>query len=116
MRILIVGMGGILTRVMERGLRKYGFAVSVIAPEHITECAEAGGFDIGLVDGESLGGQCEGVCRVLRKDGRGAPVLLVTGTPEEAGSRASRGAEVDGYLVMPFGFEELIASVRLLTA
>ncbi len=65
--------------------------------------------DLGLPDGDGLD-----LCRALRAQGRGLPILILTA--RDAPDQRVRGLDVgaDDYVVKPFHMPELLARVRTL--
>jgi two-component system OmpR family response regulator len=115
MRILLVEDEPKMAAVVARGLRREGYAVDE-ARDGDSALFQARVFDYdGIVLDVMLPG-ADGfeVCRVLRGEGRWAPVLMLTAR-DQLDDRI-RGLDVgaDDYLVKPFSFGELLARLRAL--
>jgi DNA-binding response OmpR family regulator len=115
MRILVVEDYPPLRLSLTRGLREAGYAVDAVADgEQALAYAEAGDYDLivldimlPVVDGLS-------VLRRLREERRPARVLLLTAKDTVADRVSGLDLGADDYLVKPFAFAELLARVRAL--
>jgi two-component system OmpR family response regulator len=116
MRVLIVEDEPKLARTLERGLRRYGYAVDLAGT------GDEGLFNARVYDYDAvvldvmLPGAADGfdVCRTLRDEGRWAPVLMLTARDQVDDRIRGLDAGADDYLVKPFAFRELLARLRAL--
>jgi DNA-binding response OmpR family regulator len=115
MRVLVVDDDRKLAGMVRRELEEQGYAVDVAHDgEEGLGCADAGVYDLILLDVVMPGLDGVTVCRRLRERKVGTPVLMLTardGVEDRVGGLDS-GA--DDYLVKPFNFRELGARVRAL--
>ena len=72
------------------------------------------GYDLAILDVMMPGVDGIGVCRVLRADGCGIPVLMLTARVETSDRVAGLDAGADDYLAKPFELDELLARLRAL--
>lgn len=114
-RILLVEDEPELARALRQGLEDELHVV-----EHRDEGTEglfaaiSGDHDLLILDWMLPGFSGVDICRRVRLDGLGVPILLLTArdTPRDVVAGLSAGA--DDYLRKPFDFEELIARVQAL--
>jgi DNA-binding response OmpR family regulator len=115
MRVLVVDDDRKLAGMVRRELEEQGYAVDVAHDgEEGLGFADAGVYDLILLDVVMPGLDGVTVCRRLRERKIGTPVLMLTardGVEDRVGGLDS-GA--DDYLVKPFNFRELGARVRAL--
>lgn len=115
MKILLAEDDVSVASMMLKGLNEKGYEVS-IAPDGNTALAMAldHNFRLLILDVMLPGMNGLEVCRQLRKNNVGMPVLMLTalGTTENIVSGLDSGA--DDYLVKPFRFAELEARIRTL--
>ncbi|MFR9731061.1 response regulator transcription factor [Saccharopolyspora sp. MS10] len=100
---------------LSRALQREGYSVRVIAdgPSALQE-ASSGGIDLMVLD---LGlPEMDGleVCRRLRAQGRGIPVLMLTARTDEVDFVVGLDAGADDYVAKPFRLAELMARIRAL--
>ncbi|QUD86113.1 response regulator transcription factor [Phenylobacterium montanum] len=116
MRILIVEDDAEAGAAMARGLREAGSDV-VHAPDGVEglKVAEAGGFDVLVVD--RMMPNMDGLTMVetLRRHGDQTPVLFLSALGEIEDRVTGLRAGGDDYLVKPYAFAELIARVEALS-
>jgi len=115
MRILIVEDDTEASDAMARGLAEAGHACSTAVDGQAgLEAAEAGGFDVLIVD--RMMPRIDGVSMVglLRQGGDQTPVLFLSALGEINDRVAGLNAGGDDYLVKPYAFAELIARVEAL--
>ena len=115
MRILIVEDDAEAGAAMVRGLNEAGSDV-VHAPDGVQglKAAEAGGFDVLVVD--RMMPNMDGLTMVetLRRHGDQTPVLFLSALGEIEDRVTGLRAGGDDYLVKPYAFAELIARVEAL--
>jgi len=100
---------------LARALRREGYSVDV-TPDGVRtlDRALAGGIDvivldIGLPELDGLE-----VCRRVRAEGHGVPVLILTARADEVDTVVGLDAGADDYVTKPFRLAELLARVRAL--
>ncbi|MCG5214563.1 response regulator transcription factor [Streptosporangium sp. KLBMP 9127] len=114
-RLLVVDDEPELRNALSRALRTEGYRVAVAADGHAGLGAMAADRpDLVLLDVmmPKMGGI--EVCRRLRDNGDGTPVLMLTALDGVSDRVAGLDAGADDYLVKPFALEELFARVRAL--
>ena len=79
------------------------------------EMARAGGYAAAVLDVMLPGLDGFGVCRALRAEGNGLPILMLTARSEVADKVAGLDCGADDYMTKPFAPEELLARLRALT-
>lgn len=104
-----------ISEPLARALRREGYSVDV-APDgpHTLDRALSGGIDlivldIGLPEMDGLE-----VCRRIRAEGHGVPVLILTARADEVDTVVGLDAGADDYVTKPFRLAELLARVRAL--
>jgi DNA-binding response OmpR family regulator len=113
-RILIIEDEERITSFLQKGLKANGFVTAVaFNGKDGLAMAQAGGFDLvildlGLPDRDGLD-----VLRDLRQSDTSTPVIILTARDSVA--EIVRGLEsgADDYIAKPFSFEELLARVRV---
>ena len=115
MRVLLVEDDSELASVIESGLTEH--AMDVVHERTFSAAqtrATLGAFDIIILDVMLPGGTGFDLCRILRKRGVGAPVLMLTArdTVDDRVQGLDSGA--DDYLTKPFAFRELVARLHAL--
>lgn len=96
-------------------LRREGYGVDrVVTGEEALRLVRRGGhdlmlLDLGLPDLDGLE-----VCRRLRDDGHGLPVMMLTARGDELDRVVGLDVGADDYLAKPFGLAELLARIRAL--
>ena len=112
--ILIVEDEERISSFVEKGLRAAGFSSRVVATGlDAVEFAITGSFDlmvldIGLPDIDGFE-----VLRRLRASGSQLPVIVLTARDSRADTVAGLEGGANDYMAKPFGFDELLARVRL---
>jgi len=112
--ILIVEDEERISSFVEKGLRAAGFSSRVVASGFdAVEYAITGSFDlmvldIGLPDVDGFE-----VLRRLRASGSTLPVIVLTARDSRADTVAGLEGGANDYMAKPFGFDELLARVRL---
>jgi two-component system, OmpR family, copper resistance phosphate regulon response regulator CusR len=113
-RILIVEDEARIASFLEKGLRANGFSTDVVAEgEEALHLARSGKYDLlildlGLPDRDGLD-----VLRELRQGRREVPVVILTARDTVSDTVAGLEGGADDYITKPFGFEELLARVRV---
>lgn len=114
-RLLVVDDEPELRDALSRALRLAGYRVAVAADGRsglgavATDRPDLVVLDVRMPD---MGGI--EVCRTLRKNGDGTPVLMLTALDGVRDRVAGLDAGADDYLVKPFALEELLARLRAL--
>jgi two-component system, OmpR family, response regulator len=115
MRVLIVEDESKLANLLRRGLAKEGIAADVLGNgEDALWRATATEYDAIVLDVMLPGMDGMEVCRRLRGEGVGSPILMLTArdSVEDRVAGLDRGA--DDYLTKPFSYAELLARLRAL--
>ncbi len=113
MRILVVEDEIKMAALLKRGLEHEGFAVDVSGDGlDALWAARENDYDAIVLDAMIPG--CDGfeVCRTLRREGRWAPVLMLTARDELEDRVTGLDSGADDYLTKPFAFAELFARLR----
>ncbi|HEV7523991.1 MAG TPA: response regulator transcription factor [Acidimicrobiia bacterium] len=115
MRLLIVEDEVRMAALLRRGFVEEGYAVDVATngTDALWLATEAA-FDTVILDVMLPGLDGFEVCRVLRKKGCDAPVLMLTARDAVEDRVRGLDAGADDYLTKPFSFAELSARVRAL--
>ncbi|GAA5042494.1 two-component system response regulator MprA [Thermocatellispora tengchongensis] len=114
-RLLVVDDEPEFRNALSRALRLAGYRVAVAADGQAGLGAVAEGRpDLVVLD--LMMPKMDGieVCRTLRQNGNGMPVLMLTALDGVRDRVAGLDAGADDYLVKPFALEELFARVRAL--
>jgi two-component system copper resistance phosphate regulon response regulator CusR len=115
-RILVVEDDPDMARFIVRGLSEQAYAVDRAATgSDAVERATTSSYDAILLDAMIPAPDGFEVCRTLRREGLGTPVLMLTARDAVADRVAGLDAGADDYLVKPFEFAELLARLRALT-
>ncbi|MBE3574618.1 MAG: response regulator transcription factor [Firmicutes bacterium] len=113
--ILVVEDEQRIAAFLRRGLVEEGYSVDV-APDgaEALDLAANGQYDLILLD--ILLPKLDGVevCRRLRQQGNGTPILMLTAKDAVSDKVVGLDAGADDYLTKPFAFEELLARMRAL--
>lgn len=115
MRILVVEDEPSLAAALRRGLEDELFVVDVATDgEEALWAARSGAHGVVVLD--VLLPKLSGleVCRRLRREGVGVPILMLTARDATSDVVLGLDAGANDYLVKPFAFEELLARVRAL--
>jgi len=100
---------------IRRGLTAEGWSIEHAKDgESGLKFAEAGCYDVILLDLMLPGIQGQDVCRKLRARQYKAPILMLTALDSEEEKVNGLRLGADDYLTKPFGFDELIARVEAL--
>ena len=113
MRILVVEDEVKMAGLIKRGLEHEGYAVDVArdGPEALWAAREVD-YDAIVLDVMIPEPDGFEVCRTLRKEGRWAPVVLLTARDRVDDRVTGLDAGADDYLTKPFAFAELFARLR----
>jgi two-component system, OmpR family, response regulator MprA len=104
-----------ILRMLARALSAQGYRVVTAADGGAALAAvEREGPDVVVLDVAMPGLDGMTVCRRLRAQGRGVPILLLTARDAVADRVAGLDAGADDYLVKPFDSDELLARLRAL--
>ena len=102
--------------LIKRGLEREGYAVDIASTG---DAALASGrehdYDAIVLDAMIPAPDGFQVCRTLRREGRWAPVLMLTARDAVEDRVAGLDAGADDYLTKPFAFTELFARLRAIT-
>jgi two-component system response regulator MprA len=104
-----------IRHALERALTLEGYQVTAVA-DGVEALAQAHRTppDVLLLDVMMPGIDGLQVCRVLRAEGDGTPILMLTALVETADRIAGLDAGADDYVVKPFDVEEVFARLRAL--
>lgn len=113
-RILIVEDEPRLVSFLEKGLRSAGYTTSAVG-DGATAIAIARDedFDLVILDVGLPSIDGFGVLRALRGAGQRLPVIMLTARDEIADKVSGLEGGADDYMTKPFGFEELLARVKV---
>ncbi|MEU3662781.1 response regulator transcription factor [Streptomyces sp. NPDC032940] len=104
-----------IRHALERALTLEGYRVTAVA-DGVEALAQAhrGRPDVLVLDVMMPGLDGLQVCRALRAEGDGTPILMLTALVETADRIAGLDAGADDYVVKPFDVEEVFARLRAL--
>jgi DNA-binding response OmpR family regulator len=115
MRILVVEDEPRIAQAIKTGLEQEKYAVDVeYDGEDGYHAAEAGEYDLVILDVMIPGMDGVSVCKQLRADNKQMPILILTARSQTKDIVKGLEAGADDYLAKPFEFEELIARVKAL--
>lgn len=116
MRLLFAEDDRQLLTTISRGLREAGHEVeqATTGGQALT-LAQAGEFDVIILDVLLPGKSGLIVCRAIREGGNRVPILMLTALDAVEHRIAGLDAGADDYLTKPFDFGELLARLRALT-
>jgi two-component system, OmpR family, response regulator len=114
-RVLMVEDEAALADGVARGLRAEGFEVEV-AYDGLTglERARSNDVDVIVLDIMLPGMNGYRVCRALREEGVGTPILMLTAKSGEYDEAEALDTGADDFLSKPFSFVVLVARIRAL--
>lgn len=113
-RILVAEDEERIARFIEKGLRAAGYAPTVVS-DGVTaiDYASSGEYDLLLLDVGLPRLDGFTVLSVLRRDHLSIPVIFLTARDSAADTVAGLEGGADDYMAKPFGFDELLARIRL---
>lgn len=116
MRILIVEDDSDTAAYLTKGLAEGGHVADHASsgPDGLA-LALGGGYDVLIVDRMLPGMDGLSLIRVLREEGNGTPVLILSALGQVSDRVKGLKAGGDDYLVKPFAFSELMARLEALT-
>jgi heavy metal response regulator len=115
MRVLVVEDERRIAAFIKRGLEEEQYAVDVAYDgEEALDWADAVDYDLIVLD--VLLPKKDGiqVCRELRDQGNGVPILMLTARDAIEDRVEGLDSGADDYMVKPFAFQELLARLRAL--
>ena len=115
MRLLLVEDEPDAARILAKGLREQAYAVDV-ATDGEAACYQASVVDYDAIVLDVMLPLKDGleVCRQLRREGLGIPILMLTARDSVEARIAGLDSGADDYLQKPFDFRELLARLRAL--
>ena len=115
MRILVVEDEQKIARLVQKGLKEFGFAVDVIGRgDEALEIILDNPFDAIVLDIMLPGRDGLSILRALRERSNAIPVLILTARGEIYEKVEGLDLGADDYLAKPFAIEELAARLRAL--
>lgn len=115
MRILVAEDDLGLRSVLERGLKEAGYAVDGVADgEEALSFLRTYNYSAAVIDWRMPKVSGLEVVQVVRRRGRGLPILMLTALDTTRDRVTGLDAGADDYLVKPFEFPELLARIRAL--
>jgi DNA-binding response OmpR family regulator len=115
MRLLVAEDDPGLRSVLERALRRNGFAVDAVADgARALVCLRTFTYDAVVMDWRMPGATGVDVVRAARRAGERVPILMLTARDATADRIEGLDAGADDYLVKPFELAELLARLRAL--
>jgi DNA-binding response OmpR family regulator len=116
MRILLVEDDRQLRTSVTRGLREASYTVDQVGngAQALSMVADAA-YDAIILDVLLPGEDGIAVCRAIRAQGNGVPILMLTALDAVEHRITGLDAGADDYVTKPFDFGELLARVRALT-
>ncbi|MEV6106211.1 response regulator transcription factor [Streptomyces sp. NPDC051940] len=114
-RVLLAEDDAAISEPLARALRREGYDVEVRqdGPSAL-DTGLQGGIDLLVLDLGLPGMDGLEVCRRLRTEGHGFPVLVLTARADEVDTVVGLDAGADDYVTKPFRLAELLARVRAL--
>jgi DNA-binding response OmpR family regulator len=114
-RVLLAEDDQAISEPLARALRREGYDVEVCEDgPGALESATSSPVDLVVLDLGLPGMDGLEVCRRLRKEGSGVPVLVLTARADEVDTVVGLDAGADDYVTKPFRLAELLARVRAL--
>lgn len=116
MKILLVEDEPKVAAFLHQGLSEQQHQVDLAADGLLgLRLAQQGGYDLLILDTLLPGLSGLEVCRQVRAQNTGVPILMLTALGETDDKIRGLDAGADDYLVKPFAFQELLARIRALT-
>lgn len=113
-RILIAEDEPRISSFIEKGLNANGFVTRIVADGWTAlEAGRGNDYDLIILDIGLPGLDGLSVLRQLRGEGVGIPVIILTARDTVADTVEGIEGGADDYMRKPFGFDELLARVRL---
>jgi len=114
-RLLVAEDDPGLRSVLERALRRNGYAVDGVADGgRALACLRSFAYDAVVMDWRMPGATGVEVVRAARRAGKQVPILMLTARDATADRIEGLDAGADDYLVKPFELDELLARLRAL--
>ena len=114
-RVLVVEDQLKMASLMRRGLEREGYSVDVAGDgDEALWAAREHDYDAVVLDVMIPGPDGFEVCRTMRREGKWAPVIMLTARDAVDDRVLGLDAGADDYLVKPFAFAELYARLRAL--
>jgi DNA-binding response OmpR family regulator len=114
-RLLVAEDDPGLRSVLERALRRNGYAVDAVADgDRALACLRGLTYDAVVMDWRMPGRPGVDVVRAARRAGARVPILMLTARDTTADRVEGLDAGADDYLVKPFELAELLARLRAL--
>lgn len=114
-RLLVAEDDPGLRSVLERALRRNGYAVDAVADgQRALACLRGLSYDAVVMDWRMPGQAGVDVVRAARRGGARVPILMLTARDTTADRVEGLDAGADDYLVKPFELAELLARLRAL--
>jgi two-component system OmpR family response regulator len=111
--VLLVEDESVLARLIESVLVEEGYSVRAVGDgDAAIAAAEEAPPDLVILDLGLPGRGGLEVCRELRRQGFGMPIVMLTARDALVDRVSGLDAGADDYLVKPFAFEELLARIR----
>jgi DNA-binding response OmpR family regulator len=115
MKVLVIEDEQQVSSFIKQGLEEQSFEVDVAYDGHIGErLALSREYDVILLDIVIPGINGFDLCKILKREKPGTPVLMLTTLGTTADKITGFDAGADDYLLKPFEFEELIARLKAL--
>jgi Response regulators consisting of a CheY-like receiver domain and a winged-helix DNA-binding domain len=115
MRVLLVEDEPSAARMLAKGLREHGYAVDLAADgEEALYDQSVNEYDLIILDVMLPRKDGFEVCRAIRGEGSGVPILMLTARDSIDDRIGGLDCGADDYLTKPFDFGELLARLRAL--
>jgi two-component system copper resistance phosphate regulon response regulator CusR len=115
MRVLLVEDEPSAARMLAKGLREHGYAVDLaVDGEEALYDQSVNEYDVIILDVMLPRKDGFEVCRTIRGEGSGVPILMLTARDAVDDRIGGLDCGADDYLTKPFDFGELLARLRAL--